>query len=107
MSDNPWNCVLAPTMDRSKSARREENDRSRVFSLVVEWICERNTQRLGNEAQVQDGDVPLASFDGADKSAVQAARFSQLSLGQATGYSQLPDSEAHVLQKLSVVDVHT
>jgi hypothetical protein len=83
------------------------NEQSPFLSLVGKEISERDAKRLGDEAQVQDGDVPLAALDGADEGAVQAAQFSQLSLGEPSGGTQLPDLETHLVQKFSVVKIHT
>jgi hypothetical protein len=79
---------------------------SLFLSLVAKEVRERNSQRPGDQAKVQDGDVPFAALHGTDEGAMQPARFAQLSLGQFSGRPQLPDAESHLLQKFSIVDVH-
>jgi hypothetical protein len=51
-----------------------ERKKSLFFPLVVKQIWQRDTQRLGDPAQVQDRDVPFAALDGADEGTVQPAR---------------------------------
>ena len=51
--------------------------------LRIEQIPQRQTERLGQQVHVVDGDVPLSAFDFADVVAVQAGFESQRFLGQA------------------------
>ena len=63
-----------------------------------------NSKHLSDLSQVQDGDVPFATFDGTDKGAVQLAKLTELLLRQTSRFPLFADPVPKSLQELFVVD---
>jgi hypothetical protein len=62
-------------------------------------------QALGDLAEIEDGDVPLTAFDGADVGAVKAAPLGQFRLRPAKLEPPLADAEPYLGQKSGFVAV--
>ena len=69
-------------------------------------LRQRHPQGPRNLAQVQDGDVALASFDRADEGPVQVAFRSQVSLGHLEFDPPLAAAKTQMLQKMALVEIH-
>ena len=57
-----------------------------------EQLRERDPKCAGDDLQVQDRDVPLAAFDGADERSVQFALLAEFVLGQVSGDPPFADA---------------
>ena len=79
----------------------------RSIRLLGEQVRQGRAQNLGDEAEIQDGNISLASFHGADESAVQLAAAGQFSLSPLAGKPKLTDAKTQVTKKMLVVEVHT
>src|SRR4051794_7059858 len=73
--------------------------------FVLEQVGQGQAQHLGDLAQVQQGDVPLAALHAADEGAVQLAALAQFGLGPAEVLAALAEADADFLQKSLVVEV--
>lgn len=69
-------------------------------------FAERHPQHAREQLEVEYRDVPLTSFNAADKGPVQAALFGELSLRQAVGLTVLANTVAQSAQKCLVLQVH-
>lgn len=56
-----------------------------------EQLGKRDPECAGDHLQVQDRDVPLSAFDGADERSVQIALLAEIVLGQVSGDAVLAD----------------
>jgi hypothetical protein len=67
---------------------------------------ERNSQRLGDYTQVEQGQVAFASFDRANERPVKPALFSKLLLREFPILADRTDTLAQSSQKVDLVKVH-
>jgi len=63
-------------------------------------------KRSRDQSEIQNRDIPLAAFDGADESAMQTARVPQFGLRELSPFAQIADPPTQFFQKLSFFDVH-
>jgi hypothetical protein len=72
----------------------------------VKKVCQRHAEHLGDQTEIQNGQVTLAAFDRTDERAVQIAPAAKLGLGPFVGLPVLADTVAKVTQEFLVVEVH-
>ena len=88
-----------------KRARRGGGLEHLKDRLAGKKLCQRYPQDPSQEPQIENGYVPLAPLDGANKSAVQMALVRQVCLRPVAGQPMFANSITQVAEKVFVPEV--